>query len=170
MKLMHEKLPQLEDLYIQRLRLLLSGEELIVRGLPRMAERATDAELKQAFRMHVEETEAHAMRLRTILGRVTGKPGDLVKNRVVVALLDEAEDMIEEADHEPVRDAALIGAAQCVEHYEIAAYGTVRHFARVLGRDEDAALFDQTLQEEGRTDHQLTNIAERVNPAAGKAA
>jgi len=170
MKFLHEKMPHLEELYIRRLRSLLSAEELVVRGLPRMAETATDAELKQAFRMHVEETETQASRLRTILGRLTGKSDDLEKNKVVEALIDDAEDMIKEADHEAVRDVALIAAAQCLEHYEIAAYGTVRHFARVLGHDEDAALLDQTLQEEGRTDHRLTSIAERVNPAARKAA
>ena len=169
MKLVHEKLPHLEELYTQRLRMLLSAEELIVRGLPRMAETATDAELKQAFRMHVEETEDHSRRLRTILGRRT-KDGDPIKSRVASALIDEAEDMINEADHDAVRDVALIAAAQCIEHYEIAAYGSVRHFARVLGRDDDAAMLDQTLQEEGRADHRLTAIAERINPSARKAA
>ena len=169
MKLVHEKLPHLQELYIQRLRMMLSAEELMVRGLPRMAETATDAELKHVFRMHVEETEAHALRLRTILGRLTAE-SDPIKSKVIAALLDEAEDMIKEADHETLRDAALIAAAQCVEHYEIAAYGTVRHYARVLGRDEDATLLDQTLQEEGRADHRLSAIAERVNPAARKAA
>ena len=169
MKLVHEKLPHLEELYTQRLRMLLSAEELIVRGLPHMAETAADAELKQAFRMHIEETEGHSQRLRAILGGGT-KEGSPIKSRVASALIDEAEDMINEADHDAVRDAALIAAAQCIEHYEIAAYGTVRHFARVLGRAEDAALLDQTLQEEGRTDHRLTAIAERINPAARKAA
>jgi ferritin-like metal-binding protein YciE len=119
--------------------------------------------------MHVEETETHALRLRMILDRHTREP-DPIKSKVVGALLEEAEDMINEADRDAVRDAALVAAAQCVEHFEIAAYGTARHFARVLGRDEDAALLDQTLQEEGRTDHRLTAIAERINPAARKAA
>lgn len=169
MKLVHEKLPHLEEFYVRRMRLILSAEELMLRGMPRMAETATDSELKQTFRMHVEETEVQAMRLRTILGRMAVK-AEPVKNKAVEALLAEAEDVIDEADHDAIRDAALIATAQCVEHYEIAAYGALRHFARVLGRDEDAALLDQTIQEEGRADQRLTSIAERVNPTAKKAA
>ena len=86
------------------------------------------------------------------------------------SLIDQAEDMIQESAHESVRDAALIAAAQCIEHYEIASYGAVRHFARVLGREGDAALLNQTIHEEDDSDHSLSEIAERVNPTARKAA
>lgn len=169
MKLMSEKLPDLEALYVKQLRMLLSAEELILRGLPRMAETATDSELKQAFRSHVEETEKQAARLRTILEALPGDH-DPIKCKVVSALIDEAEDMIEDSDHDHVRDAALIAAAQRIEHYEIAGYGAVRHFARVLKRDQDVTLLSQTIDEEGNADHRLTGIAERVNPTARKAA
>jgi ferritin-like metal-binding protein YciE len=169
MKLMSEKLPNLEALYIKQLRILLSAEELILRGLPRMAETATDQELKQALRSHLEETEAQASRLKTILASLPGEH-DPIKCKTISALVDEAEDMIEDAEHESVRDAALIAAAQRVEHYEIAAYGAVRHFARVLQREQDVSLLSQTIEEEGNADHHLTRIAERVNPAARKAA
>lgn len=169
MKLMSEKLPNLEALYVKQLRLLLSAEELIVRGAPRMAETATDPELKQVLRDHVEETERHALRLRSILGTLPGEH-DPLKCKTAGALIDEAEDMIEDAEHESVRDAALIAAAQRIEHYEIAAYGAVRHFARVLSREQDVNLLSQTIDEEGNADHHLTRIAERVNLIARKAA
>lgn len=169
MKLVSEKLPHLDALYVQRLRSLLSAEEQIVRYLPHMAELATDAELKQTYRSHIQETEHHAARLRAILERTGGKT-DPVKCKGVEALIAESESMVEDADHEAIRDASMIAAAQTLEHYEIAAYGTVRHFARVLGREEDEAVLDQTLQEEERADHRLSTIAERVNPAAVKVA
>jgi ferritin-like metal-binding protein YciE len=169
MKLVHEKLPNLEAFYLQQLRVLLSAEEQLVRALPHMAETATDPELKQAFRTHQRETEAQALRLRTILDPLAGDV-DLIKCKVIGALIDEAEDMIQEADHDPVRDAALIAAAQRVEHYEIAAYGAVQHFARVLGREEDATLLQQTAEEEKHADRLLSGISERINPLARKAA
>ncbi len=169
MKLISEKLPHLEALYTQRLRVLLSAEEQIVRYLPHMAEIATDDELRQVFRAHVQETEHHCVRLRAILERTAGK-AEPMKCKAAEALIAEGESMVEDADHDAIRDAALIAAAQSIEHYEIATYGTARHFARVLGHEEDEALLDQTLQEEGRADHRLTGIAERVNPSARKAA
>src|ERR1700753_2168637 len=144
MKLVSEKQPDLQALYVKHLRVLLSAEEQILRGLPRMAEMATDSELIRAFRTHVLETEAHASRLRGILEHNPGET-DLVKCKVMEALIAEAEDMIEDADHDSVRDAALIAAAQRVEHYEIAAYGTLRHFAHVLGRHDDAEVLSQTM-------------------------
>lgn len=169
MKLMSEKLPDLEALYVKQLRLMLSAEELILRGLPRMAETTTDNELKQAFRSHLEETEKQAARLRKILDLLPGEH-DPVKCKVVSALIDEADDMREDSAHESVRDAAMIAAAQRIEHYEIAAYGALRHFARVLNREQDVTLLSQTIDEEGNADHRLTHIAERVNPTARKAA
>lgn len=169
MKLISEKLPDLQALYVKELRVLLSAEELIIRGLPRMAEMATDAELKQAFRTHEVESEGHSARLRTILTRLAVEPHPL-KCKTLGALTDEAEDLIQDTGNELVRDAALIAVAQRIEHYEIASYGAVRHFAHVIGRDEDASLLDQTIQEEGRTDRLLTTIAERVNPVAQRAA
>jgi len=169
MKLFSEELPDLQALYVKQTRMLLSLEEIILPGLQRMAETATDMELKQTFRSHLQETEEHASRLRGILNRVAGKAEPL-KCTVAADLLDEAEDMIQDSEQEVVRDAALIAAAQRVQHYEIAAYGAVRHLARVLGFEEDADALNQTIHEEGHADHLLTEIAERINPSARKAA
>jgi ferritin-like metal-binding protein YciE len=169
MKLTIEKLPDLRALYIRQLRLLLSAEEQIVRGLPAMIEIATDTQLKQAFQSHQQETETHVSRLREILTRIAGE-AEPIKCKVLAALVEEAEDLVESCAHDAVRDAALISAAQRIEHYEIAAYGAVRHFAHVLGRQSEAEALDQTIHEEGHADHLLTSIAERVNPAARKAA
>lgn len=170
MKLFSEKLPDLKALYFKQIRTLLSAEEVFVRGLQRMAEAATDSQLKQAFRAHGEETEKHGSRLRDILRTSHTSETDAVRCKVASDLIDESEDSIIDSAHEAVRDAALIAAAQRVEHYEIAAYGAVLHFARVLGLEHDARLLNETLQEEGHADQLLSQIAERVNPAARKVA
>jgi ferritin-like metal-binding protein YciE len=169
MKLVIEKLPDLRALYIKQLRVLLSAEEQILRGLANMIEAATDTQLKQALHSHLQETEVQATRLRNILGQIAGEAEPL-RCKVLGALVVETDDMVEDSSHEAVRDAALITGAQRIEHYEMAAYGAVRHFAHVLGRDGDAELLNQTLQEERHADHLLTSIADRVNPAAKKAA
>lgn len=169
MKLVIEKLPDLRALYIKQLRLLLSAEELIVRGLPTMIEVATDTQLKQAFHSHLQETETHVKRLRDILIQITGEAEPLTC-KSVIALIAETQDMVQDSSHDAVRDAALIASAQRIEHYEIAAYGAVRHFAHVLGRDSEVELLNQTIHEEGHADHLLNTIADRVNPAAKKAA
>lgn len=169
MKLVIEKAPDLRALYIKELRLLLSAEERIVRGLPRILETAIDTQLKQGLHSHLKETEIHIKRLRDILAQIAGEAEPL-PCKAMGALIDEAEDIMQDASHAAVRDAALIASAQRIEHYEIAAYGAVRHFAQVLGRESDAETLDQTLQEEGHADHLLTTIAERVNPAAKEAA
>jgi ferritin-like metal-binding protein YciE len=169
MQLVIEKLSDLKALYVKQLRMLLSAEELIVRGIPRMMESAADAQLKEALKSHLQETKVHVTRAREILERITDDPSPL-KCKTVMALIDETEDMIEASAHEAVRDAALIATAQRIEHYEIAAYGALRHFAHVLGLDGDAEILNETAQEEGHADHVLTSIAERINPQAQKAA
>ena len=169
MKLVIEKLPDLRALYVRQLRMLLSAEEQIVRGLATMMETATDTQLKQAFESHRQETETHVTRLREILTRIAGE-AEPIRCKVLAALVEEAEDMVQSCSHDAVRDAALIASAQRFEHYEIAAYGAVRHFAQVLGREGEAEILDQTIHEEGHADHLLSSIAERVNPAARKAA
>lgn len=170
MKLFSEKLPDLKALYYKEIRTLVWAEEIFVRGLQRMAEAASDSDLKQAFRAHGQETEEHRLRLRTILHSGETSETHDVRCKVASDLLEEVEDSIVDSGHESVRDAALIAAAQRVEHYEIAAYGAVLHFARVLGLERDAQALNQTLQEEGHADHLLSEIAERVNPAARKVA
>jgi ferritin-like metal-binding protein YciE len=169
MKLFSEKLPDLNALYFKHIRTLLSAEEIFLPGLQNMAEAANDAQLKQAFRSHGRETEVHASRLRKILKSTSGET-DPVRCKVAMELVEETDESIVDPTHESVRDAALIAAAQRIEHYEIAAYGAVLHFARVLGLDQDASALNETLQEEGHADHLLSEIAERVNPAAQKVA
>ena len=169
MKLMSEKLPDLRSLYTKELRLLLSGEEQSVWGLLRMAAAARDSELKKALQGHIDETEEHAKRLRAILEGLHGE-SSLIKCKTVDALLAEAEDLIEDASDDAVRDAALIATAQRLEHYKIAGYGALRHFAWVLGRDEDAKLLNESIDDGRRADRDLTRVAERINPTARKAA
>lgn len=165
MQLVIEKLPDLRALYIRQLRLLLSAEEQIVRSLPTMAGTAVDSQLKQAFESHKQETEVHITRLRSILENIAGA-AEPIRCKVLTALIDEAEDQVKSCSHESVCDAALIAGAQRIEHYEIATYGALRHFAQVLGRTSDAEILDHTIHEEGHADHLLSTIAERVNPAA----
>jgi ferritin-like metal-binding protein YciE len=134
-----------------------------------MIEKATDVQLKQAFQSHLQETRVHVTRLQDIL-REELREAEPIKCKVLSALVSEAEGMIKDATDLTVRDVALIAAAQRVEHYEIASYGAVRRWAQILGEAEQAALLDQTIQEEGHADHLLTSIADRVNVEADKAA
>jgi ferritin-like metal-binding protein YciE len=175
MKFLSENFKELRPLYINQLRTLLSAEEQILRSLPTMVERATDEQLRQAFQSHLQETEIHVKRLEDILNSAKDVDPALVsasplKCKAMSALIEEADDMILDARAGNVRDAALIAAAQRVEHYEIAAYGAVRHFAQVLGELTAAETLDKTIKEEGHADHLLTSIAYRVNPDATIAA
>lgn len=175
MKLLSEDFKNLHALYINQLRVLLSAEEQIVRALPNLVVRATDLELQEAFRAHINETEAQIKRLEAILATKKSNSPEVdstgpQKCKAIAAMVEEAEEMIADARDAWVRDAAIIAAAQRIEHYEIAAYGTVRQFAQVLGELEAASLLDQTLKEEGHADHLLSQIAERVNPKAKRAA
>jgi ferritin-like metal-binding protein YciE len=169
MKFFSANLDSLRKLYINQLQMLLSTEQQITKALPKMIENATDAQLQQAFQSHLQETEVQVTRLEQILQEATGEAKS-IKCKVLPALVEEAEDMIKDASDESVRDAALIAAAQRVEHYEIATYGAVRHFAQILGETSQAQLLDQTIKEEGHADRLLSEIASRVNPYAEKAA
>jgi ferritin-like metal-binding protein YciE len=169
MKLMSANLETLRELYHNQLRMLLSTEQQIVEALPKMIEKCTDIQLKQAFQSHLQETNVHVTRLQNILREET-RDVEAETCKVLKALVSEAEDMIKDAKDETVRDAALIAAAQRVEHYEIAAYGAVRQWALILGKNKQATLLDQTIKEEGHADHLLTEIAGRVNVEADKAA
>ena len=154
-------LENLQQLYVEQLRDLYSAETQILEALPKMADRAAHPELKQGFEMHVRQTQEQVRRLEQIadgLGeKITGETCEGMKG-----LLKEGSKMMKERGSDDVRDAALIAAAQRVEHYEIAGYGCARTYARLLGREQDAALLQQTLDEEGDTDHKLTALAERV--------
>jgi len=169
MKFFSENLDNLRKLYINQLQMLLSTEEQITEALPKMIEKATDPDLKNAFQTHLQETRGHVSRVKQILNEVTGEAKS-IKCKALAALVTEAEDMIKDATDESVRDAALITAAQRVEHYEMAVYGTVEYFAEILGETAQADLLEETLSEEKQADQLLTEIADRVNTSAQKAA
>lgn len=163
------KLKTLQDLFIHELKDLYSAETQLVKALPRMAKAATHDDLKAGFEQHLEETKIHVERLDHIgemcEARLTGH-----KCKAMVGLIEEGSDLIDEDAEDSVRDAGLIGAAQRVEHYEIAGYGTARALAQQLGYEEAAELLDETLEEEKATDEKLTDLAESlVNVEAAEA-
>jgi ferritin-like metal-binding protein YciE len=169
MKFFSANIESLRELYRNQLRMLLSAEEQITEALPTMIEKATDVQLKQALQSHLQETRVHVTRLQHILNEEIHSD-EPIKCKVLAALVAEAEDMLKDATDTSVRDAALIAAAQRVEHYEIASYGAVRRWAQILGKSEQASLLDKTIKEEGHADQLLTSIADRVNVEADKAA
>jgi ferritin-like metal-binding protein YciE len=169
MKVFSANLDNLRKLYVNQLQMLLSAENQIMEALPKMIEGARDVQLRQAFQSHLQETQVQARRLEEILGEAAGEAKE-VKCKVLAALAAETEDMVKDAADDSVRDAALISAGQRVEHYEIACYGAVRRWAQLLGETQHAELLDKTIREEGHADHLLTEIAQRVNPYAQKAA
>ena len=169
MKFLSANLDNLRKLYINQLEHLHSAETQITEALPKMIEAATDPQLKQALETHLRETETQVTRLDEILKRSKGSV-DSKKCKSMAALLSEGEDVIKDATDTAVRDAGIIGAAQKVEHCEIAAYGTVRTFAEILGEQAQADLLDQTLDEEKHADEVLTEISDTANTRADKAA
>jgi ferritin-like metal-binding protein YciE len=168
MKVVSENFKDLHALYVHQLRTLLSAEEQLIRSLPDMANRAVDEELQQVFWSHQQETELHVKRLEEVLANIKRVDHSVssigpIKCKAMHGLIEEMEDLMEDARDPFVKDAALIAAAQRVEHYEIGAYGAVRQFAWVLGENAAAEILDMTLKEEGQADHLMTSIAERIN-------
>jgi ferritin-like metal-binding protein YciE len=156
----------LQKLFVHELKDLYSAENQILEALPKMAKKASNPELRQAFEQHRSQTEEQVRRLEQIFDATEFEPSGQ-KCRGMEGLIEEGEDVMEDAEDDDVRDAGMIAAAQRVEHYEIAAYGTARTYARMLGNEEAARLLQQTLDEEGETDKKLTRLAEsRVNPKA----
>ena len=159
------KITSLRELWIDELKDLINAENQILKALPKMAKAAKNEELKNAFEEHLEQTQGHVERLEKIFASIDetarGK-----KCKGVEGIIAEGKEMMELQLPDPVGDAALIAAAQRVEHYEIAAYGTARSYAEVLSESEAARLLEQTLEEERATDERLTSIAESVNPEA----
>ncbi len=153
------ELDTLKDLYIDEIKDLYSAERQLVKALPKMAKAANDTQLQQAFRTHLKETAQHAARLEQICKDLGVSPRGK-KCVGMEALIEEGSELIKEGPDPDVLDAGLISKAQHVEHYEIAGYGTVRTYARQLGFENHAELLQQTLDEEGRTDHLLTELAE----------
>ena len=153
------KLDSLETLFVEELRDLYSAENQLVKALPKMAKRASSEELKQAFKEHLELTREHVERLDEIFENL-GKPAKGKTCKGMKGLIEEGSEVLEEHSEPSVIDAALIAAAQKVEHYEIATYGTVRTWAEMLDQDDAVDLLQQTLDEESETDEKLTEIAE----------
>ena len=153
------ELDHLMNLYVEELKDVYSAEKQILSALPKMAESAKHAELRTAFDNHRITTEEHVRRLETIFDDLKVS-GDGKKCKGMEGLLEEGKDVLEEDADPEVRDAAMIAAAQRVEHYEIAAYGTLRTYARQLGLQDHYRLLQTTLDEEGTTDKLLTRIAE----------
>ncbi|TVQ01761.1 MAG: ferritin-like domain-containing protein [Planctomycetaceae bacterium] len=154
-------LATLHDLYVDELKDLYNAENQILKALPKMAKAASHPELGAAFTDHLAETKVHIERLETIFKEL-GKGPKGKKCKAMEGLLAEGQDLLAEDADPMVLDAALIAAAQRVEHYEMAGYGCVRTFARLLGEDRAADLLQQTLDEEGATDRKLTKLAESV--------
>jgi len=153
------EMQSLKELYLEELKDLYSAEKQLVKALPKMAKNATNPELKQAFTDHLQETEGHVERLDQIF-EMLGEGSPRKKCKGMEGLIEEAKELLEEDAAEEVLDAGLISKAQHVEHYEIAGYGTVRTYAQHLGLEDQAALLQQTLDEEGNANELLTQIAE----------
>jgi len=158
-------LDSLEELLQEELKDLYDAEKQLTKALPKMSKKATARELKQAIDDHLQQTEQHVDRLEEVFDHL-GIPAKGKKCKGMQNLIAEGDDMIGDAGEDASRDAVMIAAAQKVEHYEIAGYGTARTWATLLGKDDVAALLERTLEEEKEADQKLTSIAENVVNAA----
>ncbi|HET7208007.1 MAG TPA: ferritin-like domain-containing protein [Terriglobales bacterium] len=156
----------LQELYLGELRDLYDAEHQIIKALPKMIQEASSEELKSALTEHLEITKEQAGRLERIFEGL-GEKAKAEKCKGMEGVIKEGSQLLKEEDDDNVRDAAIIAAAQKVEHYEMAGYGTVRTWASLLGEDEAARLLEQTLDEEKEADQKLTEIAEEINVEAG---
>lgn len=157
----------LKELFVDELKDLYSAENQLIKTLPKMAKAATSDDLRAGFEEHWEQTKEHARRLEEICTELGEKPTGK-KCAGMEGLIEEGKEMMDEFEDD-VLDAAMISAAQRVEHYEIAAYGTVRTYAELLGHDRAVELLEQTLEEEKETDHKLTELAGTINVEAANA-
>jgi ferritin-like metal-binding protein YciE len=156
----------LDDLFVHTLEDIYYAEQKITKALPKMIEKVHDPELKQGFQTHLTETKNQVKRLEKVF-QMHGTPAKAVTCAAIDGIVDEAEEILGDARDNEVLDAAALAAAQAVEHYEIARYGTLIAWARQLGRNDCAQVLEETLQEEKATDRKLTAIAEsRVNRVA----
>ena len=152
----------LEELFVEQLQDLLSAENQLIKALPAMAKAAHAPALKAGFEEHLEQTKEHAVRLEQILEEL-GEKAKGKKCQAMEGLIKEGKELISEKASREVKDIALIAAAQCVEHHEIAGYGCVRTYAKILGHKEAAKTLQTTLDEEAATDRKLTAAAEKLN-------
>lgn len=155
----------LKELYIDELKDIYNAENQLVKALPKMAKAASSEELRAGFEEHLEQTRGHVQRLEQIF-EMLGESPKGKKCKGMEGLVEEGSEVMEEDFEDALMDAALIGAAQRVEHYEIAAYGTVRAFAEELGESEHVSLLEETLEEEKETDEKLTELAKQINSEA----
>ena len=159
------QLNTLKDLFVDQIKDLKDAENQLTKALPKMAKAASSPQLKSAFEQHLEQTQMHLQRVEQILEEVTGNTRGK-KCRAMEGLIEEGSELMKEKADPEVMDAGLIAAAQKVEHYEIASYGTARTYAQLLGENRIAQSLQQILDQEGQADKKLTQIAESINVEA----
>jgi ferritin-like metal-binding protein YciE len=155
------KIATMEDLFLEQIEDLYDAEQRLVKAIPKMAKASSTPELREAFDSHLEQTTGHVDRLEQIFAQLQ-KSAKAETCKAMKGLIEEGEEIVDNTDQSPLRDAGLIAAANRVEHYEIAAYGSARTFAETLGLDSAAALLEETLEEEKEADEKLTSIAESL--------
>ncbi len=166
MGLFSKPIKTLDDLFVHTLQDIYYAENQIAKNLPTMIEKASSPELKAAFQQHLTETQGQVKRLEQVF-QMHGQPVKAVDCAAMDGILSEAKEIMGDCDDDSVRDAAMLSAAQAVEHYEITRYGSLIAYAKELGRNDCASVLQQTLEEEKATDKKLTEIAEaRVNKRA----
>jgi ferritin-like metal-binding protein YciE len=162
MALFSMKIDNLQELFVEQLRDLYDGEQQITEALPKLIEKASNPQLKSALKEHLEITRQQITRLEQIFKGMNEKPtGESCKG--MKGVIKEGDDVVSKANDPAVRDASIITSAQRVEHYEMAGYGTVKTYARQLGKPEYARILDQILSEEKEADEKLSQIADSVN-------
>jgi ferritin-like metal-binding protein YciE len=154
-----QKIKSLKELFVEELADLYSAENQLIKALPKMAKAATSTELKEAIEEHLEQTKVQANRLEEIFKDLGEKPRQHLC-KAMKGLIEEGEEMVEETEKSSARDAAIIGSAQRIEHYEIAGYGTAKAHASLLGHSRIQEILDETLEEEKETDQNLNELAE----------
>jgi len=163
MGLFSKDIKSMDDLFVHTLRDIYYAENQILKSLPDMIEKAANPTLKRGFQAHLNETKNHVKRLEQVF-QLEGQSVKSVDCPAIDGILEEADDVIGDVDDQNVLDAAMIAAAQAVEHYEITRYGALIAWAKQLGRNDCAKILEQTLQEEKATDKKLTDMAEsKVN-------
>lgn len=168
MGLFSKDIKTMDDLFVHTLRDIYYAEKQIAKNLPKMIDKASNSELKQGFETHLEETKGQIERLEEVF-KLHGVEAKAVNCPAIDGILKEADEIAGEVDDERVLDAALVAAAQAVEHYEITRYGSLIAWAKQLGRPDCAAILEKNLQEEKATDKKLTGLADnKVNLAAAE--
>src|SRR5207245_2002532 len=155
------RIDSMKELLVEELKDLYDAEKQLVKALPKFAKAASDEELGEAFQDHLEQTKGHVQRLEQVFDILGSKP-KAKPCKGMRGLVEEGDEVLHEDAAEPLADSAIIGAAQKVEHYEMAGYGTARTLAQAIGKKDAAQLLQETLDEEGEADKKLTQIAKRL--------